>query len=172
MSRAHETVMPGPDRADDDFCPPPTTVTPRRPGMKLLASLLAALTFFMFAGSPVAASGSPAVTKTYARMVVASFRIHVLGHGDSLASYWVAWGPLGDKFGLVQLQRRSGSTFAADQLLPASGQTIFAYLVGRGVVHTAHGPVPGDLVVTIKRVGPVSMAHLHLSTVEWSGTSG
>jgi hypothetical protein len=105
-------------------------------------------------------------------MVMASVRIHVSGRADPLASYWVAWGPLDDKFGLVQLHRRSGNTFAGDQLLPAGGQTIFAYLVGRGVILTAHGPVPGDPVVTIKRVGPVSMAHLHLSTVEWSGTSG
>jgi hypothetical protein len=140
--------------------------------MKLLTPLLASLAFSVFACSPVAAGGRPAVTKTHARTVLASFRIHVLGHGDPLASYWVAWGPLGDKFGLVQLHRRSGNTFAAEQQLPASGQTIFAYLVGRGVVHTAHGPVPGDPVVTIKRVGPVSMAHLHLSTVDWSGPAG
>jgi len=114
--------------------------------MKFLTSILASLALFVVAGSPVAASARPAVAKSHAGTVPASFRIHVSGHGDPLASYWVAWGPLDDKFGLIQLRRQSGNTFAADQPLPASGQTIFAYLVGRGVVYTAHGPEPGDPV--------------------------
>jgi hypothetical protein len=136
--------------------------------MKLFTSLLAALAFSVLAALPVAASGHRAVTNSHNRTMLATFRIHVSGRAERGASYWVAWGPLDDHFGLVQLHRLSGNTFGADQLLPASGRTIFAYLVGHGVVHTAHGPVPGDPVLTIERIGPESLAHLHLSTVVWS----
>jgi hypothetical protein len=104
--------------------------------------------------------------------VAVTFRLQVSGKPGQGTTFWVAYGPLADRFGLVQLHRSAPGLYAVTQSLPAQGRTIFAYLVGHGSIHTRFGSAPGDPVAIIKRVGPVSARGLGAPTVTWTAPVG
>jgi hypothetical protein len=138
--------------------------------MKIAMALALALAF----GTAGATSCTAGYGNANARMATetATFRLHVAGPVGSSLTFWVAYGPLDDRFGLIQLHSVGRGLYQAQSLLPAQGRTVFAYLVGRGTIHARFGPAPGNPVVTIRRIGPVSMADLHLPMVRWSAPVG
>lgn len=82
-----------------------------------------------------------------------TFMLRLSGPQDRGATYWVSYGPVGGKFGIVRLRPARLQEYRATVVLPAGGRTIFYYLKGRGTVQTRIGPVPGNPVATIRRTG-------------------
>jgi hypothetical protein len=136
----------------------------------LIASLLGAAALAFVTVTPVAAHPAT-VTRPIAQVSV-TFRVQVAGHDGAGATYWVACGPLGGRFGLVQLHPSGGGRYAATLRLAAAGRAVFAYLAGHGVVHTRFGPAPGNPVVTIERFGPAFPQQLRLHVVYWHAPVG
>lgn len=137
-------------------------------------SVVAAILLSLFAISTgrVEARG---VTGAYlpdrSHVVVATFRLHISGRPSPGTTFWVAYGPLAGKFGLVRLSDAGSGLRVATQALPGTGRTVFAYLAGHGVTMTRHGPAPGNPVVVIRTIGPISPAHLP-PLVQWSAPAG
>jgi hypothetical protein len=111
------------------------------------------------------------LVKPVARVPV-TFRLHVAGQPSADATFWVAYGPLAGRFVLVQLRASGAGSYAAVRRLPATGRTVFAYLVGHGVVRTPSGLAPGDPVLTIERFGPALPTQLQLRVVYWHAPVG
>lgn len=101
-----------------------------------------------------------------------TFRLEVTGRTGPDATFWVAYGPLAGHFGMVQLHRAGSNTYAATAQLPGPGRTTFVYVSGHGAVHTRMGWVPGDPVMTIRTIGPVTVTQPHLPTVRWQAPIG
>jgi hypothetical protein len=95
------------------------------------------------------------------------FRLHVGGRAASHASFWVAYGPMADHWGLIRLHTGGRGNYTAARLLPVAGDTLFAYLGGQTTVRTRGGVAPGSPIVTIRLIGPVSAAQLGTTTVQW-----
>jgi hypothetical protein len=104
--------------------------------------------------------------------VAVTFRLHVSGKPASDTTFWVAYGPLAGRFGLVQLHPSGAGVYSATQTLPTQGRTTFAYLAGRGAIQSRFGPAPGDPVTIIQRIGPVSARELDTSPITWTGPVG
>ena len=126
----------------------------------VLATMLAALT----------CAGARAETshrlRAHERGAPVTFRLEVAGHPAVHATFWVAYGPLAGRFGLIQLRDRGGGLYTASATL-SSGRTIFAFLEGFGVEHTRLGDVPGAPTYTIREVGPMSVPGKPLPTIRW-----
>jgi hypothetical protein len=140
--------------------------------MKGATTVCAALVILAASSSSTAAAGHTQVGKTPSASVTATFRLVVSGQADSSLTFWVAYGPLRDGFGLVQLHPAGQGRYRASVTLPAEGRTVFAFLAGHGTIRTRFGPAPGNPVVTIRRIGPVNLAELRLPTVRWMVPAG
>jgi hypothetical protein len=134
--------------------------------MKRICLFAMALLLFLTSYSSLRAASSRHDTQAGSRTASVTFRLNVTGQDPSL-TYWVAYGPLSDHFGLVRLHSMGSNRYGASDRLPTQGRTIFAYLAGHGVMHTRFGPAPGNPVVTIKRIGPLGMSHIRLALVQW-----
>jgi hypothetical protein len=126
--------------------------------MKSLAVAILALTLWGVCAAPNSARAYGSRTVT--------FRLQVSGPPARGATYWVAYGPLDGKFGIVRLTFAGSHMYKATRDLPAHGRAIFAYLSGYGSVWTRLGWVPGPPVVTIRRFGP-TLAWQLPTTVSW-----
>ena|SRR5947209_4576391 len=135
----------------------------------VLASLVSLVCLAPLCPAPVQGAVKPARPE---RTVLTRFRLHVLGRSVARTTFWVAYGPLADRWGLVRLHAARSGRYAAIQRLPANERTVFAYLAGSGVVATPLGPAPGNPVVTIRLVGPTSASHIGATTVQWHVPTG
>jgi hypothetical protein len=135
-----------------------------------VASLLASAVLSGTLLTPAAAK-TDAVARPVAQVSV-TFRLQVGGHPASGATFWVAYGPLAGRFGLVRLHRSDGGVYTATRRLPATGRAVFAYLAGNGVVRTRVGLAPGNPVVTIERFGPALPTQLRPQLVHWRAPVG
>jgi hypothetical protein len=130
----------------------------------LSASLLAVLCLASL--SPGDTRASPVLPPS-GRSVMTVFRLHVAGDLGRQASFWVAYGPLADHWGLIRLHAVGRGNYTATRHLPAEGRTLFAYLAGQDTVRTRGGVAPGSPIVTIRLIGPVSASQLGTTTVHW-----
>jgi hypothetical protein len=135
--------------------------------MKAIVAVLALTVALAAPPLPGSAARVPAGATRTESIRLAEFRLHVEGRVPQDATFWVAYGPLGGHFGLMRLRAVGRSDFEVRERLPATGSTIFAYISGHGAVRTRLGWVPGGPVTTIRRIGPVALAHLSLPTVQW-----
>ncbi|HEX6507689.1 MAG TPA: hypothetical protein VF221_08675 [Chloroflexota bacterium] len=99
-----------------------------------------------------------------------TFTLEVRGSISADATFWVAFGPLDDRWGLIQLHPAGHDLYQARVALPA-GRTAFAYLEGNGVAHSRLGSVPGDPTITIARRGPAPVSGT-LPVVRWHAPIG
>ena len=116
--------------------------------------------------APVSAS-APNSVHALAGTAMTTFRLRTLDRPSADTTFWVAYGPLNGRFGLVQLRPVGPHVYEARKQLPATGRTTFAYLSGHGAVRTRFGLAPGDPVETIRRIGPVALSNRRLPTVSW-----
>jgi hypothetical protein len=92
-----------------------------------------------------------AVTKSHETKSLVAFRLHVSGDIPQAMTFWLAYGPLGGRFGIVRLHRSRVGLYAASVRLPV-GRSSFAFVAGYGVIHVRFGPAPGNPVITIRRI--------------------
>jgi hypothetical protein len=133
---------------------------------RILVAAVAGVLGLAAALGPFAASAAPPGT------VATTFEVRVSGHLAPMTTFWVAYGPLNGHFGIIRLYPAADGSFRATRSLPAQGKTVFSYLVGRGVVHSRLGEVPGNPVVTIRSIGPVEASQLRPRVVRWVTPAG
>src|SRR5437588_11928160 len=104
-----------------------------------------------FTSSPVMASSLP----TRPAVVMTTFRLQVQGSAQKGETYWVTYGPLAGRFGIVRLSQTGPGVFTASRQLPTAGRSRFTYIAGRGVVHTRAGLAPANPDGTLLTVSPV-----------------
>lgn len=130
------------------------------------AFLSTALLLTCLTSASAAARHAPSAARL--DVVARTFSLHVIGSPDRRATFWVAYGPLQGRFGVVRLRRtRVPTIYAATVSLPARGRAIFAYLAGEGTVQSPAGDMPGDPVVTLARTGPLSLTRGDAPPVNW-----
>lgn len=102
-------------------------------------------------------------------VTLCTFRLRVAGRPVVGTTFWLAYGPLAGKFGLVRLKASQAGLYQASRDLPIGGQTIFAYLSAQGMIHTRLGLAPGGAVTVIRRLGPVRVGVFPV--VHWQAPS-
>jgi hypothetical protein len=101
-----------------------------------------------------------------------TFSLAVHGSRAHATTYWVSYGPLAGRFGVIQLHRTAAHTYGATVRLPAGARSTFYYLAGHGVVHTRAGLAPGGMVSTIRRVGPMPVVRGSVFRAVWQAPAG
>lgn len=91
-------------------------------------------------------------------LVRTSFRLQPDSLASQHATYWLAYGPVAGKFGLVQMHPNSAGIFVASTRLPLGARGTFYYIQGQGAIHTRAGLAPGNPVHTIGHVGPLRVS--------------
>lgn len=136
----------------------------RRSVLAMAGAMLMALP----AGATHAYSNHQAVST-----VPVTFRMQVDAGAQSGRTFWVAFGPVAGRFWLIRLHHNGGA-FTATADLPAGTRTVFSYIAGNGTAQAKMGTVPGNPVVTVRQVGPVTLNNHRsvLPTVRWSGPVG
>ena len=140
--------------------------------MKLALVLLVLATLFVPVYSRADAASSREIRVQPHPAVVQTFHLQVTGQPGPGTTFWVAYGPLGGRFGVIQLRASGSGVYAATARLPGAGRTAFVYLTGHGSMWTRGGLVPGDPVATIKTMGPVFVPRTVLPTVRWQASAG
>jgi hypothetical protein len=84
------------------------------------------------------------------------FRLHAPVPVPRSTTFWVAYGPLAGKFGIIQLLPAGSGQYAGRAALPADDRTVFTYISGIGRMHTRAGWVPRRGGTPIRSVGPTS----------------
>lgn len=136
--------------------------------MRCLSALVLASSLLLATGARVLAHPSAGHT----RMVSADFRLHVAGQVASGTTFWVAYGPLDGKFAILRLHSTGNGTFVRRSSLPAGARATYSYVMGHGALHTRLGQEPGNPVVTIRTIGPVTVRQAPLPTVQWHAPVG
>lgn len=141
--------------------------------------MIRAITLCVFTSYYLLATVSPALGagnrhRPASRSATATevFRLRVVGPVEARATFWVAYGPLAGRFGIVQLRKEADGLYVANASLPAAGRTVLTYLEGTGAVQTPMGNAPGNPVTTIKTVGPLAVGSHNLPVVQWSQPAG
>ena len=136
--------------------------------MKYLPSVVVAGAAALLWVTGAHAAASPHPSTASPRMTPTTFRIAVTGTPARGTTFWVAHGPLGGRFGVIQLHHESGHVYAARVAQPASESTTFTYLTAHGV-QMVHGSVePGKDVTVIRTLDSVTASIAASQTVRWS----
>lgn len=135
-----------------------------------LPTLILVVLIVPMASARAASSHGPAASRPQTALTI--FRLQVAGNVDRGTTFWVAYGPLAGKFGMVQLRQRSAGVYEASRILPTGDRSIFAYMVGHGAVKTQEGLVPGNPVTVVKKVGPLSVWPHGVPAVRWQAPVG
>lgn len=96
-----------------------------------------------------------------------SFSVTVQARPVSGTTFWVSYGPLAGKFGIVQMHAEGAHTYGVTLNLPAQARGTFYYLTGHGRMKTRIGLVPGNPVQTFKHVGPMLISRGEVVTASW-----
>lgn len=135
---------------------------------KVITAALLALIFLL----PVSAHAEQQVIGRAPRLAQVRFELQVQGIPARGATYWVAYGPIGGKFGVLRLRRMGTRMYGATHAFPAGSRGEFVYLEGTGQVRTPAGPAPGGMVVTIRRTALSSLHTGLVCSVSWSAPVG
>jgi hypothetical protein len=127
--------------------PPPRYLRMKRRASPILLVLVVAGAL----SCGTASATANAMTKPLGTKMLVTFRLHVSGDIPQAMTFWLAYGPLGGRFGIVRLHRSRVGLYAASVRLPV-GRSSFAFVAGYGVIHVRFGPAPGNPVITIRRI--------------------
>jgi hypothetical protein len=138
--------------------------------VKILGALALAgallLSFFI----PAVAKGVPIGNTP--PTILKTFRLQISGQPATGTTFWVAYGPLAGRFGIIRLHASGRTLYVATRPLPANGYTTFAYVAGHDTIRARFGLAPGNPVVTIRVFNGVSMSGGQLPTVQWQAPIG
>jgi hypothetical protein len=119
--------------------------------------------------SPPLAAGAITTNRDH---VTVTFQLHVTGHMPPGMTFWVAYGPLAGRFGIVELHRTPVGDYRAMRRLPAQGRTTFTYLASFGMITTPAGPAPGGPTIIIRSIRPVTALEVARIRVYWRAPQG
>jgi hypothetical protein len=101
-----------------------------------------------------------------------TFHLHVTGRMPARMTFWVAYGPLAGRFGVLQLRRTSAGNFRATKRLPAHGRGTFTYLASFGTTTTPAGPAPGGPTIIIRSFRLVTAPEVARIKIYWRAPQG
>ena len=136
--------------------------------MKYLASTLIGATVAL-----LGTTGSHAATVKQqpmhtVRMGTTTFRLAVAGSPARGTTFWVSYGPLAGRFGVIELRPDGSHLFSARTVLPVDETGTFTYLEAQGT-QKVHGVAqPGGIPVVIRTVGATTAAAASRQVVHWS----
>lgn len=136
--------------------------------MRRLSALVLAISLLFATGARVLAHPF----NRHARSVSTDFRLHVAGHVAPGTTFWVAYGPLDGKFAILRLHSAGRGAYLRRSTLPLGARATYSYLMGHGSIHTRLGREPGNPVVTIRTIGPLTVRQAPLPTVQWQAPIG
>lgn len=113
------------------------------------------LAVVVFIAAVASALGAPRAHASEPRLVQTAFHVQVPTTVPSRMTFWVAYGPVAGKFGIVRLHRASSREFVASARFPAGSRATFYYIEGRGSIQTRSGAAPGNPVTTLGHQGPL-----------------
>jgi len=87
---------------------------------------------------------------------VTTFRLHVIGRPPAHATFWVAFGPLADRWGLIQLHAAGGGSLQAVAVVAGDGEPLLPCGRCRQLLLEAGG---GSLLVDTAE-GPAELSAL------------
>jgi|SRR5947209_17581029 len=141
--------------------------------MKRLFGMAAALLLCVVLASPASARVSNDRTVgMHARLVTMNFRLRLETQPAAGTTFWIAYGPLAGRFGLIRLHQTGQNLYTAHANLPAAGRANFAYIAGNGTVRTRLGLEPGIPTVTIRNFDRITPGQTQLPVVTWQPPIG
>ena len=105
-------------------------------------------------------------------LVRTSFHLQVSSNFSPSATFWIAYGPLGGRFGLIRLHRAGDGRFVAAGWFPSGARADFYYIEGQGTMRTKEGVVPGNPVRTVGHAGPLIIGHHPVPVLRLSAPAG
>ena len=142
-----------------------------RTGARLLSAAVIAVAASS-TSSALAGRANSGRANVHPNTIAMTFRLQVRGNMDRSATYWVAWGPLNGEFGLTQLRSAGSELYRAVENISIGARSVFAFLEGQGTIRTKFGPAPGNPVVTIRRVGPITVGTAGVPEIRWLAPAG
>jgi hypothetical protein len=133
--------------------------------VKMLGALALAAALLLSFVSPAAAEGVP--IGATAPTILKTFRLQVTGRPPAGTTFWVAYGPLAGRFGIIQLRPAGRALYVATRRLPAHGRTTFVYIAGHGTIRARFGPAPGNPVATIQVLNAMPVSRETLPVVQY-----
>lgn len=133
------------------------------------------ITPLVFASSLLLGMGVPALAHTVSRqpqLVATTFRLHVSGRLTPGTTFWVAYGPLDGHFAILRMRAVGNGSYVRSANLPRGARASYSYVMGHGVLRSRVGRVPGNPVVTIRSIGPVTVGQTPLHSVQWQAPIG
>lgn len=121
----------------------------------------------------LSASGSQAASlqrqPTHAvRVGTIALHLVVAGNPAKGTTYWVSYGPLGGRFGVVRLSSSANHLYSAQVKLPLDEPGTFTFLQAQGT-EMVHGiPQPGGIPIVIRRMQAVTAVMVSQRVVHWS----
>lgn len=104
--------------------------------------------------------------------VAVKFHLHVSGTVAPNATFWLAYGPVAGRFGVIRLKAQSPGNYVARQSLPAGSHGVFAYIMGLGTMHSREGAGPGNPTLTIRRFSVSRIQPGSIPQVSWTAPVG
>jgi hypothetical protein len=135
-------------------------------------SALGATLLSIALASPALAGQAPSGQQSHSAYATMTFRLQLTQRMPSDATFWVAYGPLAGRFGVIRLQANGAGLYVGAKSLPRGARTTFAYVMGRGTVRTPAGPQPGGRVVTIQVMSDQTVGKAEIPLVHWQGPVG
>ncbi len=129
----------------------------------------------VLASSLLIGTGIPVLAHAVSRqspVVATTFRLHVSGQLTSGTTFWVAYGPANGRFSILRMRAIGHGTYARIANLPRGTRTSYSYIMGHGVLHSRLGQIPGNPVLTIRTIGPVTVGNAPPAGVEWQAPIG
>lgn len=114
------------------------------------------------------AAGQPAGSQ----LIRTSFHLQAAPNLPKTTTFWVAYGPLAGKFGLVRLHSVGPGRFVGSRRFPAGARADFAYIEGQGTMRTKEGIVPGNPVHTVGHVGPLVVGRQPIPLLRLAAPAG
>jgi hypothetical protein len=102
------------------------------------------------------------------RMGTTTFRLAVAGSPAKGATFWVSYGPLAGKFGVIELRSTGSHLYSARTVLPVNEAGTFTYLKAQGVQKVHGSAQPGGIPVVIRSVAAVTAVEAASHIVHWS----
>jgi len=105
--------------------------------------------------------------------VTVTFRLNLETRPASGTTFWVSYGPVDGRFGILRLTKLSDTRLSGALSVPTGERANFFYIAGHGTMRVPHlGVAPGNPVYTIREIGPVTVERRASFSADWRAPVG
>jgi hypothetical protein len=136
--------------------------------MKRLASAIIATVSALVLTTGAHAAGVRQQPLHTVRMGTTTFHLAVAGNPAKGSTFWLSYGPLAGRFGVIKLHPDGNHQYSARATLPLDAAGTFTYLQAQGT-QMVHGlPQPGGIPTVIRSMEAVTAVAVSHHVVRWS----